>query len=179
MKYVVVGIVCFVVGWFVGYGLPQPQSEPEIIYVNRDAPDFVGPVARMGSNLYRPLQPTTTFRYSFIERETLRIDTVYVPVNFNVAGVISDNPITFRRNELLLTYFDTDSLRFTQRLYSIPQRDFHLSLSLHTFTDIQHFDPYVGINLMAHRRRLSIGAGAYLSIQRPPTYLLHIKYNLL
>lgn len=178
MKYVLL-IIAFIAGWFVGRGLPQNAPEPEIVYVNRDAPDYVGPMVRMGNIIAEPLQPTQIFRYRILPIEKLRVDTVFVPKDFNIAGVIDRNPIAFNRSNIILTYFDPDSLRFQQIRYQLPQRDFSLSLQAHSFTNLQLFDPHVGIRLNAHYRRLTIGTGAYLSFQRPPSYLLHISYDIL
>lgn len=174
MRYVFI-ILAFIAGWFVGYGLPQKAPEPETIYVNKYSPEL-GPIAKMGSKLSLPARQN--IRYKILPIEKLKVDTVYVPRNFTVAGVINNNPITFTRSDVILTYFDTEAFRFEQISYQLPQRNFSFSLNAHAFTPIE-IDPYIGLNLNAHYRRLTLGAGAYLSYQRPPTYLIHIKYNIL
>ncbi len=90
-----------------------PTVVPELVieYVDRD----IGRIDTV--TISRPVV-RTIFR---TVTDTIHIE-VPVPVDFRPVGVIAPHPIRFDGSEVVLTYFQTDSVRFYQDRYVIPKR---------------------------------------------------------
>ncbi len=88
--------------------------------------------------------------------ETIIRDTIYVPMNFNRMGVISARPITFRRGDVVLTYYADSS--YVQDRFKIPRPRWGYSIS--TFTGFDPFarTPTFGIEGALRLRRVTLYA---------------------
>ena len=100
----------------------------------------------------RTLDPVTVTVYQEVEK--VRVDSVLVPVDFGVAGVIGASPVTIDHGNFVLTSFDPRGGRFVQQTYSVPPRKWGLSASA-TTTLTNAFNS-LGLELEVRYENLSI-----------------------
>ena len=106
-------------GFYVGSCNKTPEIITEIVYkdrqiVERDTITVDRPVTRY---IYQTVTDT-------VEKK------IYVPVDFDMAGIISHAPIKIDRDEVTLTWFDPDSMRFVQDRFVVQRPNWSVEVAL-------------------------------------------------
>ena len=147
-----VGTLTYQAGNHIGSKQVRTLTKIDTVYAERAL------VKRDTLRVYEPYQVTI---FDTLKVTELRTDTIKVPVNFGVSGVIGENPVTRKGRDLVLTSFDLGQNAFVQRAYAVPRRrftkglflsvgksnitnDLNLSLDL-GFWERLYVSPYVGV----------------------------------
>lgn len=116
--YLIVGLLCFVMGYWYGSGrqpvVPSPVRE------------FISP--EMLQSRVPQLRSIPTLRFIHTGRtDTLtRVDTVRVPGDFGYVGLVEQRPLSVTPDRVYLNYYDTGSARMSAEVYEVPQRTWSL-----------------------------------------------------
>ena len=97
-------------------GVASVDPVVETIYRDRD-------IARRDTTRGQA-EPVTIIKYRTVEIEKTRVDTLRIPINMNVAGVVSANPVVIRNRRVGLTTYDVGEQQFVQRFYEVPPKRF-------------------------------------------------------
>lgn len=165
----------FIIGLIGGYlwgsgQQPDMEKVPVVRYLPFSTP-----------NTFEPTVPDVTKQYKPLEREEVRVDTVYVPKEINDYVVAERQPIEVTPSEVRFKYFDHETRRWGVDIFDVPERRFEIGLYLDAFMwDFEWEDPTIGLALETTYRNLTIGVGPYYSVGSEQMMILtRIKLELL
>ena len=136
----------------------------------------------MSTPTFTPSIPDITKRFVPLERDEVRVDTVYVPTDMDRYVVTEfQRGIEVTPRQVSFKYFDPTEQRWGIDVYSVPERRFDLGLYADTHIwDFAWHEPTVGAILEARYRSLHLGIGPYYSLRSNDLHvMLNLKFRIL
>lgn len=152
--YLIVGGLCFAIGYFVS-GKPEPVQPGPVT-------QFLSP----GMSQVPNFRSTPTIQFIHTERvdTVTRVDTIRVPHDFDYLGVIDHRPVSVTSRNVYLNYFEPDTGRMITDRYEVPEPRFRLDYGVEGGVVPFAWDrAYVGAFAEVRYRRLGLTAsGRYV-----------------
>ena len=126
-------------------------------------------------NIYKPYRVMV---YDTVE--TVRVDTIRVPVDFGYVGVVGENAVTLDNDGLTLTSFDLRRGRFTQQTFMIPERKWGFGIYSSTTVSSVYNRIAIEMDIRYQRVTLSplVGVETALDDALRLVYGARIRYKL-
>jgi serine/threonine protein kinase HipA of HipAB toxin-antitoxin module len=134
-------ILSFALAYFVTRSDPQPQTVIE--YRDIQAPAVTTTLAPEQITVYQ-------------EVTELRIDTIYVPINYTRYELWKPSEVQQRNNSVVVRSFDLDTSTYRDYQFKPVEAKFGVNLNVSAMSSVFSYQPILEVEALARYRRVAI-----------------------